>query len=438
MPRYLCDNKHIVQVIRPFPFLLSERFLVQGFTVVGSVGSDKEPNRFPEQWTPDYAQVAVVKKLTASRLIDMIQSVCRMHQQLFSEATMSMKLVRNAFTLVELLTVVAIIGILIGMLLPAVQQVREAARRASCANNLRQMGLAALQHESAQGELPGGDNLVQEDLKVAVPPLYFWQGTPLFVKLAPLLEGGNLLDAAEYDSTETLNEQQVKFMDLGVGSRNLPVFRCPTSSIAFDWHRDYFGCGGGGGEPEEFAGSPEAEQIGGFGGKRCNYADGVFSLKGGRELAEITDGTSSTFGIGESTAPLGSFFASTERDNRIVSVTTAAPSGTPWWTGPFNGLSGSRFRNVRAAREGVATAPEAIRNCGTHPLNSPLYRPQDGLLGPGGTEYFVAPFYSDHPGGANFCFVDGHVTFVDDNIEFETTYQALASVDLQELIVGDF
>lgn len=103
-----------------------------------------------------------------------------------------MKRIRYGFTLIELLVVIAIIGILIGMLLPAVQQVREAARRTQCANNLRQIALASHNYESAHMEMPDG--------WVVTSSYGYWS---TFVSIFPFMEENNLFDLLADRATGT-------------------------------------------------------------------------------------------------------------------------------------------------------------------------------------------------------------------------------------------
>jgi len=126
---------------------------------------------------------------------------------------------RTAFTLVELLVVIVIIGILIGLLLPAVQAVREAARKMSCSNNLKQIGLAIHNFESAHGQLPPG---------AVWHPSQPKRGS-MFVYLLPFLEQGNLY--AHYD-LKSPNTDQATFpgsSDL-LGAVVIPTLVCPSDS----------------------------------------------------------------------------------------------------------------------------------------------------------------------------------------------------------------
>ena len=107
---------------------------------------------------------------------------------------MSQSHARRGFTLVELLVVIAIIGILIGMLLPAVQQVREAARRTTCMNNLRQIGLASLNFESARMSFPtaGGQSNAFWDTGEELRQRHGHENLGWLYQILPFMEQQNL------------------------------------------------------------------------------------------------------------------------------------------------------------------------------------------------------------------------------------------------------
>jgi prepilin-type N-terminal cleavage/methylation domain-containing protein/prepilin-type processing-associated H-X9-DG protein len=140
---------------------------------------------------------------------------------------MRTQLFRLGFTLVELLVVIAIIGILISLLLPAVQKVREGANRAKCSNNLRQIGLALHNYESAYGAFPTVYKQLPADDSTA-PPGTGTYGASVFVLILPYLEQDNVyrqIDTAKAAlSTANMPPTNPAY------STALPVFLCPSSA----------------------------------------------------------------------------------------------------------------------------------------------------------------------------------------------------------------
>ena len=181
---------------------------------------------------------------------------------------------RFAFTLVELLVVIAIIGILIGMLLPAVQAVREAARRAQCQNNLKQLALAAHNFESANMAFPPGvvddDDNLQDALHTG------------WVFLLPYFEQNNVAD--QYDMTDSWSSPT----NLPMAQLSIATLNCPSNPSSF-------------------------EQTGDIEGTKCDYAfskgptaalfadspEGMFGINRKVKMGAVTDGTSNTFLLGE-------------------------------------------------------------------------------------------------------------------------------------------
>src|SRR4051812_2387357 len=137
---------------------------------------------------------------------------------------------RPGFTLVELLVVIAIIGILVALLLPAIQAAREASRRSSCLNNLRQLGLACHQFESANKVFPtaGGDVAQFYNPADLSKPAYGFEGASWMYQILPYIEEKSLYDLRKGDGGA-----KVGFTKTGLSKKQVSLFGCPSRSGRF-------------------------------------------------------------------------------------------------------------------------------------------------------------------------------------------------------------
>jgi prepilin-type N-terminal cleavage/methylation domain-containing protein len=292
---------------------------------------------------------------------------------------------RNAFTLVELLVVIAIIGILVGLLLPAVQQVREAARRTQCFNNMRQVGLALLNFESAHRRFPRGWEVDDVPGSTASDGLPGWGWA---AKILPMLEQGNLYQ--EFDFSMAADDEAFRETREHV----IETFLCPSDPsedvMQWEWIDGQYSDP----PPPSFAPSAPAalsDPHEDLYVSRCNYS-GVF---GSNEIE------------GNETSGNGMFFQNSRIRTRDIR----------------DGLSNTLMCGERLATRGTVTwvaadphIPEgAARIVGVtdHPPNDREHS-------------HFEDFASAHPDGATFLSADGSVRLLPDVID-EQLYRALST-----------
>jgi prepilin-type N-terminal cleavage/methylation domain-containing protein/prepilin-type processing-associated H-X9-DG protein len=357
---------------------------------------------------------------------------------------------RSGFTLIELLVVIAIIAILIGLLLPAVQKVRAAAARAKCMNNVKQMGLAAHNYESANGYLPPNHGTV-----VSGGATYSNDASPQALIL-PYVEQANKYSQFNFNF-KTWNDRDAVTnafnagVNLAARVQDIPIYLCPsdpsttirganqlnTSDLTYPEGRlNYLACLG------------TTSQFGTTGpgaGIFSNRTAASGSALTGMPIVTIHDGTSNTAmfaevmrttdtwphvsGIRTNTVIIldGTVAGGSDTDGRTISSCMAG--GNPWSSSIS--YAGLQFeRDLWGTTFYTHTLPPNWNRKVTDPAT------QQYNCGDTAIVHFHVAASSYHTGGVNVGMADGSVRFVPDSINF-TTWQAMGSANGGEVVSGD-
>jgi len=313
---------------------------------------------------------------------------------------MNRRLRRSGFTLIELLVVIAIIAVLISLLLPAVQSAREAARRAQCTNNLKQLALAANNYESSNGAFPGGSysnyngGAPSGNCSFGLVRCKYPENFSVFVRMLAFTEQAPMYNSVNFDLTSSNVE------NITVAGIKLNILNCPSESnpnpVVIDPSTP------GTSFNQLFpvpAGQVWLQQFSSYSGNAGMFGVGYITLYGPAEfaqyngviyndstvrVADITDGTSNTFLFGEHC-----------HAKLLTYDGTYGNSDNSWQSG--------RWYDTLFAT--------------LYPLN-PKVPPGVGFTSALGRNnyYYPTAATSLHPGGANFAFCDGSVRFIKNSI----------------------
>ncbi len=348
----------------------------------------------------------------------------------------------SAFTLVELLVVIAIIGVMVGLLLPAVQAAREAARRMSCSNNFKQIGLGIHNYHSAYDQLPkhgsgtatfsgtgvgvpGGNRL---DLSMLVGLLPFVEQQALWERISNPLNG---FAAMGPWPNRSLADHATAPYDPWMS--DIPAFRCPSDpGIGLPGHgrTNYAACLGDSGTLSQVGmhndnGSVNTSNtsLGTINQIALTTCRGAFFPRRTSKFRDVLDGTANTICMGEIPTDLG------DNDKRTRGVDS--PAANPWtWNtqracAPFIDATRPQFWDAATAPFVAEGAPGEQRRGMKWSFARPLYTgfltvlpPNGEACGEGNQEgQGWYPAGSRHQGGAHVLMTDGAVRFITDSID---------------------
>jgi prepilin-type N-terminal cleavage/methylation domain-containing protein/prepilin-type processing-associated H-X9-DG protein len=323
---------------------------------------------------------------------------------------------RRAFTLIELLVVIAIIAILVGLLLPAVQKVREAAARTSCINNLKQVGLACVNYESANGNLPCG--FLGKDQVNATAGTPGVHKTSWMALILPYIEQGNL--ANQYNFNYDYDAEPNAF----AVSTQVKIYNCPSTpnSPRFDTSpSDDAGSTGWGTAGRAATDYSAVNAIKNFVANACPQSASVPAnaskddpriigvmtrdshgggiTKSGTAFLAITDGTSSTIMIGEDAGRAGWYGVG----GQLIAASGTSVNKEGGWADP-NAAFSIDGSNASCSAAFVAGATTDVCVPGPTQNSCPMNCTND------------SEFYGFHIGGCNAVFADGHVQFLSSSL----------------------